>query len=318
MVPGQLSRTPKRKSTSSRALPQTGASAGLTRPEGGDSVRAMSSADPSTSLERTYRYLRIGIAGTVVVIFTSIALAAADVGWLASVSDYYYTPARNTFVGSLVALSLALLALSGRGLERALLDAAALFAPLIALVPTTLVPGTVPGVDVPCRFRCFPPAFEADAANGVVTYLVVGGFVVAVVLLLGLLRQVSLSVVWGTLAVSVVVLTAVAATWFFARDAFLAQGHFVATIGFFALFAAVAVLAAFPRAGTPPRRVYRFLYSAIAILLVGVLIVYAALSSIGGGASLVLVAEASALVLFCAFWVIQGVEKWRDEDPSLR
>lgn len=278
----------------------------------------MSSADPSTSLERTYRYLRIGIAGTVVVIFAAVAFAASEVGWLTSVSDYYYSPARNALVGALVAASLALLALSGRGLERALLDAAALFAPLIALVPTTLAPGTVPGVDVPCRFRCFPPAYEADAANGVLTYLAVGGVVVSIVLLLGLLRQLSLAVVWGTLAVSVVVLATVGGTWFLAREAFLAQGHFVATIGFFALFAAVAVLAAFPRAGTPPIPVYRVLYSAIALLLVGVLVAYAVLSSVGGGASLVLVVEASALVLFFAFWVVQGVEKWTEADPTLR
>ena len=90
----------------------------------------------STSLQRTYRYLRIGVAGTVVVIFVSVLLAVPAVGWLTSVSDYFYSPARDAFVGALIAASLALLALSGRGLERGLLDAAALFAPLIALVPT--------------------------------------------------------------------------------------------------------------------------------------------------------------------------------------
>ena len=58
-------------------------------------------------------------------------------GVLPSVSAYYYSPARDVFVGALIAASLALFALSGRGPSRALLDAAALFAPLIALVPTT-------------------------------------------------------------------------------------------------------------------------------------------------------------------------------------
>ena len=112
----------------------------------------------STSVQRTYRYLRIAIAGTVVVIFAAMAVAAIEVGWLATESDYFYTPARNAFVGALIAAALALVALSGRGAERALLDAAALFAPLIAVVPTTLAPGTVPGVVVPCAVRCFPPA----------------------------------------------------------------------------------------------------------------------------------------------------------------
>lgn len=278
----------------------------------------MPRAEPSTSLERTYRYLRIGVAGTVVVIFTAVGIATVGTGWLTSVSDYYYTPARDALVGALIAVSLALLALSGRGLERALLDAAALFAPLIALVPTTLTPGAVEGIDVPCPDRCFPPEYEADAANGVLTYLVVVGAVVVVILILGALRQVALAVVGLSLAVTGAVLAAVAITWFFARDAFLAQGHFVATVAFFALFAAVAVLAAFPRGRVAPPTAFRVLYTVIAALLVVVLLAYALLSAAGGFAATVLVAEAAALVLFCAFWVVQGVEKWDAADPALR
>ncbi|WP_127819313.1 hypothetical protein [Microbacterium sp. CPCC 204701] len=273
----------------------------------------------STSLERTYRYLRIGIAGTVVVIFVSVAVAVGTVGWLTSVSDYYFTPARNAFVGALVAASLALVALSGRGMERALLDAAALFAPLIAVVPTTLTPGAVPGVDVPCADRCFPPAFEPDAANGVVTFLVIGGLTVAVALVLAALRQVSLAAVGLSLVVAVVVLATVALTWTLAPDAFLQHGHLVATVAFFALFAAVAVRNAFPRRGAPPALVFRVLYVAIAVGLVVVLIAYDALlpRTDDLGFPVVLVVEASALVLFFAFWVVQGIEKWNDADPTL-
>lgn len=279
----------------------------------------MSHSRVSTSLERTYRYLRIGVAGTVVVIFVSIAAAVGTVGWLTSVSDYFYTPARNAFVGALVAASLALVALSGRGAERALLDAAALFVPLIAVVPTTLTPGAVPGVDVPCAERCFPPAFETDAANGVVTYLVVGGLTVGVALLLAALRQTSLAAIGPSLAVAVVVLLTVALTWTFARDTFLVLAHFVATVVFFGLFAAAAVRNAFPRRGTAPPFVFRVLYVAIAAGLIVLLIAYIGLLPVAGdlGFPLVLVVEASALVLFFAFWVVQGVEKWHDADPTL-
>ncbi|MDN3496511.1 hypothetical protein QL996_11265 [Planococcus sp. APC 4015] len=279
----------------------------------------MHRAESSTSLERTYRYLRIGIAGVAVVIFIAVAIASAQVGWLMSVSDYYFTPARDAFVGALIAASLALLALSGRGLERGLLDAAALFAPLIALVPTTLAPGAVPGVEVTCAFRCFPPEYEADAANGVLTYLAVGAVIVAVTLLLVALRQVSFAAVGLSLALAASVLVAVALTWFLARDAFLAQGHFVATIGFFALFAAVAVLAAFPRGRDAPPTVYRVLYTVIAALLVVVLVAYGVLSAVGDdGIPTVLIVESGALVLFSAFWVVQGVEKWDAVDPAVR
>ena len=274
----------------------------------------------STSLERTYRYLRIGVAGTVVVIFVAVALAAASVGWLTSVSDYFYTPARNAFVGALIAVALALVALSGRGSERALLDAAALFVPLIALVPTTVVPDSIPGVSVTCEHRCFPPAYEADAANGVGTYLVVGGVVVLVALLLAALRQVSLAAVGFSLVITAAVLAAVGLTWAFARDVFLQQGHFVATIAFFALFAAVAVRSAFPRRGEPPRLVFRVLYAAIAVALALVLVVYVVLlpQADAYGIPLILLAEAAALGLFFAFWVVQGIEKWNEVDPALR
>ncbi|MFB7894156.1 hypothetical protein ACFC1I_18285 [Microbacterium sp. NPDC056044] len=273
----------------------------------------------STSLERTYRYLRIGVAGTVVAIFVAIAQAAATYGWLSSVSDYFYTPARDVFVGSLIAVSLALFALSGRGAERALLDAAALFAPLIALVPTTVVAGSVPGIDVPCTGRCFPPAYEADVANGVVVYLVLGGLVLLVALLLGALGQVSLTAVWPSLVIAAVVVAATGLTWAFARDAFLQNAHFVATTAFFALFAAVAVRNAFPRHGPPPAPVFRVLYTAIAVGLVLVLVAYVVLlpQASASGAPIVLIVEAIALGLFFAFWVVQGIEKWSDPNPTI-
>lgn len=279
----------------------------------------MASAEASTSLQRTYRYLRIGIAGTVIVIFVSVGIAALDVGWLTSVSDYFYTPARDAFVGALIAATLALLALSGSGAERALLDAAALFAPLIALVPTTLAPGTVPAVIVPCSDRCFPPQYEADAATGVLTYLIVGGLTVLVALLLVALRQVSLPAVGLSLIITTAVLAVIAMVWMFARDAFLAQGHFVATILFFALFAAVAVLNAFPRRGSPPSSVFRVLYIAIALALVAVLVIYVLLlpGADATGLPIVLLAEAAALALFFTFWVVQGIEKWSESDPSI-
>ena len=273
----------------------------------------------STSLERTYRYLRIGLAGTVVVILFAVALAAASVGWLTSVSDYYYTSARNAFVGALIAAALALVALSGRGADRALLDAAALFAPLIALVPTTVVPGSIPGVEVTCEEPCFPSEHIPDAANGVATYLFIGGLVVLVALLLAALRQVSVTSIALSLVVATAVLAAVALTWILAADVFLTYGHFVATVVFFALFAAVAMLNAFPRRGARPAPVYRVLYTAIATGLLVVLVAYLALLPRVDDLAfpLVLVVEASALALFFAFWVVQSVEKWSEADPSL-
>lgn len=318
MVPGQPSRTPNVESTSSEHAHQTSIA-----PDAASAVLAilivMPSAAPSTSVQRTYRYLRIAIAGTVVVIFVAVGLAAASVGWLTSVSDYYYTPARDAFVGALIAAALALVALSGRGSDRALLDAAALFAPLIALVPTTLAPGSIPGVPVPCSDRCVPPEFEATTANGVATYLVIGVLTVLVVLLLAALGQVPFRAVGFSLVSSAAVLVVVGAAWLFARDAFLAHGHAVATIAFFALFAAVAVRAAFPRRESPPPPAFRAVYVAIALGLVAVLVVYVVLlpGADARGIPVVLLAEAAALMLFFAFWVAQSIEKWDETDPGI-
>lgn len=279
----------------------------------------MSPPPVSTSLERTYRYLRIGVAGAVVVIFTAVGVAAASVGWLTSVSDYYYTSARDAFVGALVAVALALVALSGRGAERFLLDAAAVFAPLIAVVPTTVVPGSIPGVEVACDERCFPSGYEADAATGVTTYLIVGALTVLVALLLVALRQTSLASIAASLVFTVAVLVAVALTWSFARGLFLDQGHFIVTVAFFGLFAAVAIRNAFPRREAPPPPVFRVIYTAIAVGLALLLVLYVVLlpQADATGVPVVLITEAAALVLFFAFWVVQGIEKWRDPDPRL-
>jgi hypothetical protein len=37
----------------------------------------------------------------------------------------------------------------------------------------------------------------------------------------------------------------------------------------------------------------------------------------GSGIPIVLIVEAIALALFFAFWVVQGIEKWSDPDPSI-
>lgn len=251
----------------------------------------------STSLERTYRYLRLGVALMVAVIFASVAVAAASVGWLPSISDYYYSPARTSFTGALIAVSLALFALSGRGLERALLDAAALFAPLIALIPTT---------GPQCLPRCLPSAYEADAANGVATYLIVGALALVTAAALAAFGQISWRALAPTGALAVAVLIALALFWVFARDAVLASGHVVVTVVFFGLFAAVALR------GTVTASAFRVPYAVVAGLLVIVLAAYLVFFPRG-----VLLAEAAALVLFAAFWIVQSIEKWGQPDPSL-
>lgn len=281
--------------------------------------RQRASMSQSTSPERTHRYLRLAIGGTVVVIFAAVLAAVPAFGWLSAISDYFYTPARNAFVGALIAASLALLALSGRGAERTLLDAAALFAPLIALVPTVIGSGSVPGVAVPCA-PCVPPEVRADIANGVTTYAVVLAGVLVVALVLRRAGQSpgsGFSIALGAAVLAVVVLTGV-----LAPEMFLSAAHVIATVVFFALIAAVAVLNAFWRTttSTPPRWL-RLTYIAIAVVLVAdtvflLIATFARTDADGTAPPWILVGESLALLVFLAFWWLQTWQRWNEDDPA--
>ncbi|SIT70686.1 hypothetical protein [Microbacterium sp. RU33B] len=104
----------------------------------------------STSLQRTYRYVRLSLVGVVVLISTSIAAYMIGTGPLGSVSAAYYTAAGAIFVGGIFAVALALLALSGHSYGQVSLDLAAIVAPLIAIVPAPVFAGDVPGIALDC------------------------------------------------------------------------------------------------------------------------------------------------------------------------
>ncbi|GAA3215943.1 hypothetical protein [Microbacterium terregens] len=273
----------------------------------------------STSAQRTHRYLRLGIGGTLVVILVAILLTVPTVGWLPSLSDYFYTPARNVFVGALVAASLALLALSGRDPERAVLDAAALFAPLIAVVPSVIRPGTVPGVEVECA-QCVPAGFESDVVNGVATYLIVlaGVLLLGIVLSIrGAVRGAQLSLLLGGVVFAVVMIVGLTLP-----EVLLGWAHFVATVLFLGSIAADAVINAFWRttSATPPRWL-RIVYVAIAgvmivDLLALVVITISTRDAVDAVFPWILIGEIVALGAFVAFWWLQTWQRWDETDPA--
>jgi hypothetical protein len=275
-------------------------------------------ADP-TSTQRTHRYLRLAIGGVVVVIFAAMLIEVPAVGWLPSVSDYVYTPARNAFVGALIAASVALLALSGRGAERTILDAAALFAPLVALVPTVVHAGSVPGLEVPCG-TCVPPAVRPDVVNGVTTYLVVLAGVVVLGIALsraGQVRGARLSLALGAAVFALVLVVATALP-----EIFLGWAHFLATVVFFALIAADAILNAFWRTSSAaPPRWLRIVYIVIAVVLIADLIALIVTTSVSWDAAgerfpWILLGEIVALLAFLAFWWLQTWQRWDETDPA--
>ncbi|MET4001450.1 MULTISPECIES: hypothetical protein [Arthrobacter] len=276
------------------------------------------------SLQRTYRYLRLGVGGTVVLIFVAVAVAMVQVGVLSSVSAYFYTPARTVFVGALIAASLGLLAISGTGLERALLVAAGLLAPLIALVPTPLIPGSVPGIAIDCvpGNSCVPSAYRPDVANGISTYLVVSVVMVVAAFFIFKGRNHEFQAVRSSLLAASGLLLLVALMWVLAREAFLQYTHVTAAIVFFLAIGTVAVAKAFEHHhGIRPTKEYQRLYWLIAagFLLDAVV----AIAVISGGwlealaVPPVLVCELVALALFLLYWILQSFPRWDAQNPEL-
>jgi hypothetical protein len=89
---------------------------------------------------QTYHYVRLGILAVIVGLgFSIIIEVVRSEGCVQrSISAYYYTPVRSVFVGALVAIALALVAMWGRNpAEDAFLNLAGLFAPVVAFIPTS-------------------------------------------------------------------------------------------------------------------------------------------------------------------------------------
>ena len=267
----------------------------------------------TTSLQRTYRYLRLAIAGAVVVVFTAVLVAMPAVDLLPSLSHDYYTPANTMFVGALMAVSVCFFALSGRGAERV---------PLIAIVPTMISPRSVPGVDADCprgEGSCVPQTFDAAVDAGIATYLVVGAVFVLVAAALAAAGQVDRPGTALSLAISGAVLLTVWLTWWLARDEFLRGAHLAAAAGFFAIIAAVALVQAFRPAERAAPRWLKAVYLGIAIALAVVVVGTPLYGSLHVGRVFgVFVGEVLALALFAAFWVLQSVQYWRVDDPAIR
>ncbi|MDD7928925.1 hypothetical protein [Microbacterium thalli] len=271
-----------------------------------------------TTPQRTYRYLRLTLAGAPVALLLAVVFAMPDAGVLPTVSHYFYTPARTVFSAALIAAAACLLALSGRGPARVLLDLAALLAPLVAIVPTPVEPGEVPGLAVDCAAPCVPSPVADDLGNALLTYLVVAALVVVTGVILGLRGDVALRAAAPTLATAIAVIVAVSSLWALAPAVLFASVHLVAAVAFFALIAAVALVEAVrPDPEHPPRPSLRRAYLVIAVVLPVDLIATLALGTVAE-APVVFIGEVVALLLFVAFWLLQTVQKWSSPDPSLR
>jgi hypothetical protein len=124
----------------------------------------LETVEPDDAATKTYQYLRIGMVGIVCLLAVSLVIERwhADC-YQQSISAYYFTPVRTIFVGGLMAIGAALIFISGRTLaEDVVLSIAGMFAPVVAIVPTTDV-GQCWSTDPPAK-----PVVDGELAFWVV------------------------------------------------------------------------------------------------------------------------------------------------------
>ncbi|MCA1702038.1 MAG: hypothetical protein LC808_01700 [Actinobacteria bacterium] len=136
--------------------------AALTWDERGGAAR-IRTLQPGDAI-KTYRYLRMGMIGAVIVLGASIVIehfAVRDIRdcWQTSISAYYYTPVRAVFVAMLFVVGFALIVIKGRDWEDVWLNTAGLLAPVVAIMPTTDI------VNDPKKPGCWSHAPDAFPTN---------------------------------------------------------------------------------------------------------------------------------------------------------
>ncbi|MFB4350001.1 hypothetical protein [Microbacterium sp. CR_7] len=300
----------------------------------------MTAADaPATTGQRTHRYLRLALVLVVFALLVAVSLQSVVVIWqplqfgwhpLPSISHAFYTPVRDVFTGALIAVSVALLALSGRNRATTLLDVCAVFAPLIAIVPTGIADTRAEGhLPCPAAMDCIPGGAVESAKAGIAVYAIV---VVATVIVTAVIRARTRTPNRSAALVSVIAIATASVVTALAFVPSLNESfpfnfwpvhsiHFVATLAFFGVFSAVPILYAggpLEPGETPPTPRRRSIYRWIAgLLIVDLLFLAAAVlfRQVFGETPALLIGEVVALLLFAWFWLLQTLQRWNDADP---
>jgi hypothetical protein len=284
--------------------------------------------EPRRAAIETYRYLRVGIVALAVLLMLSVLnQVISDGQLLGSISAYYYTPARDVFVGILFALGLGLVVIRGRGVEDVLLNLAGMLAPVVAVVPTTAASGWfayAPLAGGPAPYLDVGPV----GTNAIWSLIALGVLGVSFAGITAVRRTgvVRARAVRGVLAGGIGVLAF--AGWLTVdEDSFFAAAHYVAAAGMLGLFVVVARFNAASARDTDapvvamlPARRRRAAYSAISWSMLGTVVVAGLLGLLQLAGSIPIPhwlfwAEAIVLTLFAAFWVLQTIEYWRDGVP---
>jgi hypothetical protein len=284
-------------------------------------VMGLRTVDPKDAL-KTYRYLRLGILGAIVLLAASVAIEVwrAPDCWQQSISGYYYTPVRAVFVGVLMAIGLALIVIKGPPLEDICFNVAGMLAPIVAIVPTTSA-GTcssiLPEAD---------PAPGGELASWVIKKVENNFYALAFVGFVGLtfacylylrdrksetpIQQLDKNmrisaVITGGILVILMGTIVVFGTEFFTHV------HLPAAGLMFAALIVAAIAKARERKGSST--VYFGWYSAVAGLMFFGGIAAAAIPGALGSDHVILFLEIWEIAMFVVFWVVQTKDNWEEE-----
>jgi len=273
---------------------------------------------------KTYRYLRIGMIGAVVLLAASILIERSKVDcWQTSISAYYYTPVRAIFVGVMIAVGLTLIVYKGRrSWEDICLNAAGMLAPIVAVAPTTDVG---PCWSVPPTPRpvlpdgSLAPWVVDNIDNNVYALLIAGGLGLAFAAIIALFvdrkaftdRQLR-----GTRRSLIAAFVALLAGWWLIANwaDFDTRAHgMAALLMFVGLIGAIIakVVDHWDRRTTPDGKKWIRIYAAVAGLMIlgGIFIAW----SRALGDQTVFALEAFEIALFACYWIAQTKENWDEE-----
>ncbi len=278
---------------------------------------------------KTYRYLRIGIVCTVLLLGVAIANEVLSVElkcMQTSISAYYYTPVRGIFVGALMAIGLALIVIKGRPVEDIALNVAGMFAPVVAIIPTSGI-GTCWSIE-PEPAPLIGPKDGKELAGWVVANIENNFYALAFVGLAGLAfacylavrdrragtsaaqldknMRVSAAITGLILVVSLFLM----ATW----DGFKEVAHYAAAILMFVALN-IAVIAKARERKESSRKYFRW-YSSLAWLMSLIGLAVWGLAAAVGIDQHVLIIEVWEIAMFAAFWSVQTIDNWREEVAS--
>jgi hypothetical protein len=205
---------------------------------------------------KTHSYLRTAMAALLITIGVAVLHQTWQQGeLLGSVSGYYYTPAQAVFVGGLMALGVAMIALRGTNpVEEVALNLGGMCAILVAVVPTSRNQEQRGGLEaceeagITCPdLSTLEEATRANVVNNMVAALALGlfGMIAALWLVLRAGNRagshLSRTAFWWGLASTAAVWLCCAVTLLVSTGRFIEYAHHIAAVGLLGCLCVVAL-----------------------------------------------------------------------------